>query len=359
MGRALSRRLGLGFAVALLIQATVAKAGGPSELDEAETVVLTYRAPAGCPSERDFVSAVTARTQRAKFVPSAPDARRFVVEIQRTPSGTFSGSLVVEENAHRARRAIASTRCEEIVEAFVFFTAITLDPSASLGSTTDGEAPPSPAQEAPAEPPPIAPPPPAALAPLPPRAPAPPRSHSEWHLSAGSGISIATGIAESAMVSASPTIDLSSSATGLSPAFSASLVWANSAPQDVPPGRFTLGLRSAVVSACALHLRAFRAAGASAPSVRLCALFEAGVLQVRPFGFTEPTSHDHPWLAAGPLVRIDVPILPGRHELAVRGDVGLAFPFTHVDAHPLGGPTVEIAKGAGVRVVIEVLLRAF
>lgn len=336
------------FAIALMTPAAAARATA----DETETVAIAYRVPEGCPSEAKFVSAVMARTHRARFVDHAPDARRFVVDIRRVGE-SYAGKLVVEEGSHRATREVTSVRCDEIIEAFVFFTAITLDPSASLVP----QAPPAPSVRPPL---PSPAPPPARRAPTPPparRTPTPPAPSSSpspaWHVTVGSGAFVATGLTDSAMFAAHPVVELASSRAGLSPAVSVGFAWANSRSQDSSPGRFTVGLRAFVLAGCGYHMRL---GGDAAPSLRLCAQIEAGVIEVRPFAFVQPTSPARPWFAAGPLVRLDVPILPGR--LAVRGDAALAFPTEREHVYAVTGPTVEVTRPVGLRFAVLVVLQA-
>lgn len=327
---------------------------------EPETVSLVYRVPEGCPNQSAFVSAVGARTHRAKFVDRAANARRFVVDIRRLGT-SYSGRLVIEAGGERATRDVTSARCEDLVDAFVLFTALAIDPGGASASAEPAPPPPS------AEPAPLPASPPASLPPPPPPASPPlvprrapvaverqPPARPSWHLSVGSGGVAATGIAESAMIAAHPVLDLAWSATGPSPSMRIGLVWANGASQPAPPGRLTFGLRALALSGCGYHLRFGERAGVG---VRLCVVLEGGVLQVRPYALERPRSPERPWFAAGPLVRFDVPILPGR--LAAFADGAIAIPFERESVYVLPGPTVAAVEAVGLRLALGIVLQAF
>jgi len=353
----------LGVLAALVLVLAVPAAAAAEEPADAETVELSYRVPAGCPDEQAFVSDVTARTRRARMVHHAPGARRFVVEVRRD-GRHYAGRLVVERGRDRATREVRSTRCEDLVEAFVFFTAIAIDPTASLGPPLAAPQPtaPTPGQ---IEPEPTAPAPPAPAPPAPPprvkRRPAakswrplPPPTRPEWHLALGSGAWVAGGVAESMMVAAHPVVDLASSATGLSPSLRLGIAWANSASQPAPLGRLTLGVRAAVLSACGYHLRI---GGPRGVGIRICATLEGGLLALRPFALELPTAPDRPWIALGPLARAELPILAQR--LTLGAEAGVAVPLEREHVYPEGGRTVELVRPFGARVGATVTVRLF
>ncbi|MDF2694829.1 MAG: hypothetical protein K0S65_3212, partial [Labilithrix sp.] len=169
---------------------------------------------------------------------------------------------------------------------------------------------------------------------------------------------------EAPMLAAHPVVDLASSAVGLSPSVSLGLTWANSASQEAHPGRLTVGLRAVVLSGCGYRVAID---GDVDAGLRLCAIVEGGMLELRPFGFAQPTSPDRAWFSAGPLVRLDWPILP--HRLTLRGDAGLAFPLEREHVHAVSepsattpavaGPTIEVVQYVGARFAVAVLLKVF
>jgi hypothetical protein len=347
--------LGAIFALAVILAAPAAAA---AETDAGvETVELIYHVPKGCPDQDAFVSAVTARTQRATFGKAGADARRFVVDVRRVEA-RYAGRLIIEHQGARATREVTSARCEDLVKAFVFFTAIAIDLNTSVASGEPGpsSAPASPpAAEPPSPPSPSHPgsPPPAPLRES--TAPKPtPRVVPAWHLSVGSGGYVASGVADSAMVAALPVVELASSAMGLSPSVRLGLAWANGASQQELTGKLSLGLRAVVLSGCGYHLRF---GGESGPAVRFCALLEGGVLAVRTFAVERPNSPDRPWFAFGPLLRLEIPILPAR--LAIGGDAAIAIPVEREHVYVRSGPTVELVDQVGLRVGATLLVRLF
>ncbi len=353
------------FAFALLLGGSPAYARDPQSLD-VETAQLEYRVPRGCPDEHAFVEGVLARTQRARFTAGPSGGRRFSVDIQRR-GDRFVGTLVIVRGEERARREITNARCSDVVAAFVFFVSIAVDPE--LGSAGPHElrpAPPDavetppPAADAPSEQPLEAPektPAPTANArreqrPLTPVQNGPARP--SLHLAFGSGAVLATGIAEPVIGSAHPSADLASDAVGLSPSVRVGLFWGASRSQVLPPSaRVHVQLRALAVSGCALRLPLTFANA----SVRVCALVEGGILQVRPFVVTRPTAPDRPWLAVGPMLRAEVELLPKLLSLGV--DAAVAIPLEREEVHLRSGPTVELAHSAGVRLGAVVLIRAF
>ena len=156
------------------------------------------------------------------------------------------------------------------------------------------------------------------------------------------------------MIAVHPVLDLASSATGASPSVRIGLVWANGASQPAPPGRLTFGLRALALSGCGYHLRFGERAGVG---VRLCVVVEGGVLEVRPYALERPRAPERPWFAAGPLVRLDVPILPGR--LAAFADGAIAIPFERESVYVSPGPTVAAVEAVGLRLALGVVLQAF
>jgi hypothetical protein len=111
-------------------------------------VKLAYAAPAGCPSEDDFVAAVTARG--ADF--AAPGGTRvpevMVVSISRGDNG-FAGAFQVRDGGEATnKREVRGASCREVADALAVVTAIALQADASAGS---GEAPVAPVSPPPGE----------------------------------------------------------------------------------------------------------------------------------------------------------------------------------------------------------------
>ncbi|MDF2695560.1 MAG: hypothetical protein K0S65_3943, partial [Labilithrix sp.] len=153
---------------------------------------------------------------------------------------------------------------------------------------------------------------------------------------------------------AHPVVELASSASGISPSFRLGLAWANSGTQEAPEGKLTLGLRALVFSACGYQ---FHLAKTTGPGVRLCAVLEGGLLEIRPFALARPTSPDRPWFTVGPLVRVEVPVLSDRLVLA--GDAALAIPFEREHVYSRSLATVELVDQLGVRLAATLLAKLF
>ena len=353
------------FAFALLVGGSAADAREPRGLD-VETAQLEYHVPRGCPDERAFVDGVLARTQRARFTAGPSDGRRFTIDIQRR-GDRFVGTLVIVRGEERARREITNARCADVVGAFIFFVSIAVDPELGLAGVHEArpappdeiETPPPAADDSSERPRDAPEKPPAATAnapreqrPRPPVQNRPPRP--SLHLAFGSGAVLATGLADPLIGSAHPAVDLASDAVGLSPSARVGLFWGGSHSEPLPPSaRVHVRLRALTVSGCALRLPL---ASANA-SVRLCALVEGGVLQVRPFAVRRPTAPDRLWLAVGPMLRVEVELLPKLLSLGV--DAAAAIPLEREEVHLRSGPTVELTRSVGVRLGAVVLVRAF
>ncbi len=118
--------------------------------DAASRLHLSYEAPAGCPSERDFVASLSPRIQ-ASWVDGA-DARSFDVRIVRE-GGSFAGQLVIRQPGTSPNtRAIRAGSCKAVAMSLVVFVAIALDPLSEPTSSGESEPEPEPASEAPAPP---------------------------------------------------------------------------------------------------------------------------------------------------------------------------------------------------------------
>ena len=151
--------------VALLLGSVPARA--------APAVTLTYDAPAGCPSESDFVAAVTARGANFDAARATPVAQVMVVSISRAQDG-FAGAFQVRDAREATnKREVRGASCREVADALAVVTAIALQG----GPADSGEAPAAPplaaadSQPTPASAPAAAPPPSSSLR---------LRAHTQW-----------------------------------------------------------------------------------------------------------------------------------------------------------------------------------
>jgi hypothetical protein len=101
-------------------------------------VKLAYDAPSGCPSEDDFVAAVTARGADFDAHGRTVVAEVMVVSITRAQDG-FAGAFQVRDGGEATnKREVRGASCREVADALAVVTAIALQADASAGS---GEAP--------------------------------------------------------------------------------------------------------------------------------------------------------------------------------------------------------------------------
>ncbi len=117
---------------ALVIHPSTARAEDP-----VSRLQLSYEAPAGCPSRRDFVALLSPRVQ-ASWIEGA-DARSFDVRIVRE-GGAFSGQLVIRQPGTAPNtRAIRAGTCKAVATSLVVFVAIALDPLSEPTSKAEAE----------------------------------------------------------------------------------------------------------------------------------------------------------------------------------------------------------------------------
>ena len=97
-------------------------------------VKLAYDAPAGCPSEDDFIAAVTARGADFDAPRGTPVAEVMVVSINRADNG-FAGAFQVRDGGEATnKRAVRGASCREVADALAVVTAIALQGGAGDGA---------------------------------------------------------------------------------------------------------------------------------------------------------------------------------------------------------------------------------
>ena len=124
-------------------------------------VKLAYAAPAGCPSQDDFVAAVTARGADFDAPRTTPTGQVMVVSISRAEKG-FAGAFRVRDGGEATNeREVRGASCRDVADALAVVAAIELQADSSAGGAVPARS---------ASPPPPAP----VLATAPPPAPSPP-----------------------------------------------------------------------------------------------------------------------------------------------------------------------------------------
>jgi hypothetical protein len=106
-----------------------------------ETVSLAYSAVKDCPTDRDFVDRVRARTKRFLLAPPTSEHRQFRVTI-RNHSNEFMGALESSDAGGETRREIPGATCDEVAEALALVLALTIDPQADTRPHVRSPSPP-------------------------------------------------------------------------------------------------------------------------------------------------------------------------------------------------------------------------
>ncbi len=289
--------------IGILATAFVAGAAAPAAPDEEEPIRLTYQATDGCPDEADFATRIRAHTSRARVAWPGEEARSFDVSIDAGPPP--SGSVTVfEPDLPAGTRRMQADTCADVADALALVIALSIDPHASLAQIAPvATRPPAASSSS------------AALEPRRPLAPAPrvddsprePRSSSRPRAEVFAGVDLAVtyGAAPSALVSGSPYVGWRANAPGMfNPSFRLAFVSATSDVRAVPTGAASFVWTAGRFDACPVEW-------AGGP-VRLtvCARLEAGALKVTASEVAAPETRLRPWLAAGPLARVEWTFLP-------------------------------------------------
>jgi hypothetical protein len=123
-----------------------------------QPIDLAYRAPDTCPSERQFVEMVVGRAAKTLVLSERARGRKFIVTVTQQRKEA-SGRLEIVAGGTTAARDVSGANCAEVVSALALFTALAIDPSASI------EPNPEPKHEEPRPPEPKPPPPPIMIVP--------------------------------------------------------------------------------------------------------------------------------------------------------------------------------------------------
>jgi hypothetical protein len=102
----------------------------------AEAVHFVYEAAPSCPSEREFVEAVLARTQKVALVDASQAERIFAIKIDsprdtRRGAGVtpgFSGLLAIHRGEETTTREVKGASCAAVSSALALVTALAIDP---------------------------------------------------------------------------------------------------------------------------------------------------------------------------------------------------------------------------------------
>jgi hypothetical protein len=96
-----------------------------------EVVRIDYRAPAGCPTEAQFLDSVSRRAARSRLARPGEIARTFVVTVSANDEGS-SARLEIKDS-DRPIREVNAKNCAEAVHAIALVTALSMDARAAPG----------------------------------------------------------------------------------------------------------------------------------------------------------------------------------------------------------------------------------
>jgi hypothetical protein len=124
--------------VAALVTAVASHAAAQDEV-----VRIDYRAPAGCPTEAQFLDSVSRRAARSRLAQPGEIARTFVVTVSANDEGS-SARLEIKDS-DRPIREVSATNCAEAAHAIALVTALAMDARAPPGDDEIQAAAPAPA----------------------------------------------------------------------------------------------------------------------------------------------------------------------------------------------------------------------
>jgi hypothetical protein len=96
-----------------------------------EPIDLSYRAYEGCPSERQFLEQVVGRAAKTLVASERARGRKFVVTVVPVRKDAV-GKLEIVSGESTASREVTGANCTEVVSALALFTALAIDPNASM-----------------------------------------------------------------------------------------------------------------------------------------------------------------------------------------------------------------------------------
>src|SRR5450432_3007066 len=104
----------------------------PAVADDREPVRFRYEATEGCPTATAFADDVSARTRRARPALDGEAARTFEARIEHK-GARYVGRLRIQAPGGASEvRKIATASCQQVASALALFTALAIDPTASV-----------------------------------------------------------------------------------------------------------------------------------------------------------------------------------------------------------------------------------
>jgi hypothetical protein len=319
-------------ALGLLLAGNAAAAPQPYRIE--------YTAPAGCSSREAFVHELTARTPVVRLALETEQAATYGVAVGAHGSGMIGELVLREPDGRETRRALRGKTCDEVVRALAFIAAILVDPEAV--SRVPGEppslmvtarmVPPSPARTEERE----------------------PVSHDgkRFRLGASAGASLETTVSPTTAFGPYGELFLERNANGARGlSFGAAFHHVSAPSVRTRAGRADFSWTAGRAWFCPLSLPS-RGIFSFAP----CGEIEAGALKVEGSDTIDKKTVIRPWVAFGPLARLELRPTP---FLALTLDTIAVFtPISHPtfyfspDIEVFSVPMVGLASRAGIRAIL-------
>jgi hypothetical protein len=315
---AVLRRIQLGRICATLIGLACSQRAR-AEQNEAP-VRIEYLAPAGCPTEEEFLVRVRARAPRVRRASEGDRVRTFVISIAGA-HGERSGHLVVRDvDGKTADRDMVGNTCEEVVDALALITALAVERSALTSSPASAPLSPPPFEERPSK-----------------------RSGGRWHAALTVSAGMVSGVVPNPVLDVALLLEVDVLKLGfLSPAVRAGFEGVDFHSQVAH-----FGWRAGVVEGCPTQW------SYATLNLQPCVRVEAGILEGTGVNVTPARDAIRAWLAAGMVARaqwfFSVPLF-------VDVEAGLRFPlvrtryFVQPDTTVHEPPSVGLILSAGLGV---------
>jgi hypothetical protein len=123
--------------------------GASSHAAAAEPARFSYTAPAGCPSEQDFVQRVAERSLHERPAASDELALSFTVTLSEDADGVLGRVEFTDRDGTPVSRAVRGATCDEVASSIALVTALAIDARAETEAAASASvrAPPAPTSE--------------------------------------------------------------------------------------------------------------------------------------------------------------------------------------------------------------------
>ncbi|WP_394829408.1 hypothetical protein [Pendulispora albinea] len=258
-----------------------------------EPVILSYRAPAACPKESEFLAEVRQRTTRLREPRPGEPSRRFSVAI--TLSKPARGRLEIRDSdGGRSRRVVEGDNCSEVASALALMVAIAVDPTVTMKPLAAPEQAPAPAPVMSEPPAPAKVPPP--VMPARPRKPPPPPKRRVFTAALAAEGALAAGVAPGVLWGAGLTATWTAPLAP-EPSVRFAVTYLTGASTNVEDAGAGFSRLAITLDGCAVRARF------GPVSLFPCARLTAGALRAEGEHIARATREVRPWVAVGPSPR--------------------------------------------------------